>query len=174
MCASSVATSRYRTLSHLDPKPRHHALPYCCTNNLICTGQNPPLRFWRLSNLRTCTNRHTKPVYCGKWRFQNAKATETHRVSPDHWQPHAEPSDRMPNGRAKRRLKKAAKAARKNNRRGTLETEADTLGGTRCSTTMKWYSTDSLHTNTQRSPVAVQVRFSVLIYRLFLKRNQQG
>ena len=62
--------------------------------------------------------------------------------------------------KAKRRLKKAAKAARKNNRRATLETEADTLGGTRCSTTMKWYSTDSLHTNAQRSPVAVQVRFS--------------
>lgn len=58
--------------------------------------------------------------------------------------------------KAKRRLKKAAKAARKNNRRATLETEADTLGGTRCSTTMKWYSTDSLHTNAQRSPVAVQ------------------
>ena len=27
---------------------------------------------------------------------------------------------------------------------------------------MKWYSTDSLHTNAQRSPVAVQVRFSVI------------
>ena len=63
--------------------------------------------------------------------------------------------------KAKRRLKKAAKAARK--RRGTLETE-DTLGGTRCSTTMKWYSTDSLHTNTQRSPVAVQVHTYLLTY----------
>ena len=30
-------------------------------------------------------------------------------------------------------------------RRNTLETE-ETLGGTRCSTRMKWYSTDSLHT----------------------------
>ena len=56
--------------------------------------------------------------------------------------------------KARRRLKKAARAAR-NQRRGTMETE-DTLGGTRCSTTMKWYSTDSLHTKPQ-SPVAVQV-----------------
>jgi len=55
--------------------------------------------------------------------------------------------------KARRRLKKAARAAR-NQRRGTMETE-DTLGGTRCSTTMKWYSTDSLHTKPQ-SPVAVQ------------------
>ena len=48
--------------------------------------------------------------------------------------------------RQKRRLKE---------RRNTLETE-ETLGdgpiGTRCSTRMKWYSTDSLHT-TQRSPL---------------------
>ena len=66
--------------------------------------------------------------------------------------------------KAKRRLKKAAKAARK--RRGTLETE-DTLGGTRCSTTMKWYSTDSLHTNAQRSPVAVQVRTTYIPLYIF-------
>ena len=58
--------------------------------------------------------------------------------------------------KAKRRLKKAAKAARQH-RRETLETEDTLGGGTRCSTTMKWYSTDSLHTNAQRSPVAVQV-----------------
>ena len=35
----------------------------------------------------------------------------------------------------------------------TLETE-DIGGGTRCSTTMKWYSTDSLHT-AQRSPIHI-------------------
>ena len=51
--------------------------------------------------------------------------------------------------RAKSRLKRQ-------NRRdtlGTLETE-DIGGGTRCSTTMKWYSTDSLHT-AQRSPIHI-------------------
>ena len=43
------------------------------------------------------------------------------------------------------------KKARLKARRHTLETE-ETLNETRCSTRMKWYSTDSLHT-AQRSPL---------------------